>query len=135
MMNVAGADVPPLAPGVKTVIDAVPEAATSDAAIDATSFDALENVVARSAPFHRTVDVDANELPFTVRLNAPLPATTDDGDNDEMTGAELEPDSTVTTGLVAVLVNPPLGKYRNSYVPGVVGMVTVHARVVTPLPT
>jgi hypothetical protein len=42
---------------------------------------------------------------------------------------------TVTAGLVARRVKPPFGKKRNSYCPGVVGTVTVHVRVVTPVPT
>ena len=37
--------------------------------------------------------------------------------------------------LVAVRVNPLTGKNRNSYAPGVCGVVTVHVRVVTPVPT
>jgi hypothetical protein len=42
--------------------------------------------------------------------------------------------ATLTGGLVAARVKPWLGKRRNSYCPGAVG-VTVHVRVVTPAPT
>ena len=42
---------------------------------------------------------------------------------------------TVTVGLVAARVYPLFGNSRNSYVPGVDGMFTVHVRVVTPAPT
>jgi hypothetical protein len=43
--------------------------------------------------------------------------------------------TTVTGTLVAAREYPLFGKRRNSYVPEVVGIVTVHERVVTPLPT
>jgi len=42
---------------------------------------------------------------------------------------------TVTAGLRAVIVKLSFRSSRNSYVPGVVGIVTVHVRVVTPAPT
>lgn len=42
---------------------------------------------------------------------------------------------TVMVGLVAAMVYPLLSKSRNSYVPAVEGMLTVHVRVVTPAPT
>src|SRR5512134_2171070 len=43
--------------------------------------------------------------------------------------------ATVTVGLVAARTYPLFRNRRNSYVPGVVGIVTVHVRVVTPAPT
>ena len=43
--------------------------------------------------------------------------------------------ATVTGGLVAAKVKPLFKKSRNSYCAGVVGMVTVQVRVVTPAPT
>ena len=42
---------------------------------------------------------------------------------------------TVTVGLVAARVDPPPLISRNWYGPGVPGIVTVHVRVVTPVPT
>ena len=43
--------------------------------------------------------------------------------------------ATVTGGLVAARVYPLLGNRRNSYCPGVDGIVTVQVVVVTPSPT
>jgi hypothetical protein len=95
----------------------------------------LTIVVGRSAPFHRTIDEGANPLPFTVNVNSPPPVKVLDGDNDATVGTGFGPCVTVTVGLVAARVNPLFGNSRNSYVPGVVGICTVHVRVVTPPPT
>ena len=74
-------------------------------------------------------------MPFTVSVIAPLPAGSDPGDSDVIAGAGFTAASTVTTGLVAARVYELFGKSRNSYCPGVEGIVTVHVRLVTPVPT
>ena len=131
MENAAGGDVLPL-DGSNTVTCAVPTTARSAAGIEATSLVVLVNVVTRSAPFHRTIDPDVNELPLTVRVKAPPPAGAAAGESELMTGG---PGSTVTAGLVARRVYPLFANNRNSYVPGVAGAFTVQVRVVTPGPT
>ncbi len=52
------------------------------------------------------------------------------------THADLTPDhgETVTVGLFASNVYPLFGNSLNSYVPAVVGIVTVHVKLVTPFP-
>ena len=96
---------------------------------------AFTKVVARLAPFHRTTDDAANELPFTVNVNAGPPIATAPGDSEVAIGAGLSDGSTVTGGLVATRVVVLLTKRRNSYAPAVGGIVTVHVRLVTPVPT
>jgi hypothetical protein len=116
IVNVAGAEVPP-GSGVKTVIDALPVVATSPLAIDAVSCVVLTNVVARAVPFQRTTDEVTKLLPLTVSVKGALPAMADEGDSELMTGVVLPPppaDPTMTVGLVADRVYPPLRKYLNS---------------------
>ena len=96
-VNVAAPDVPPPGGGKKTVTCDVPAVATSAAVIEARSCVALTNVVARSVPFHRTTAADVNPVPFTVNVNAALPATVDAGDSDVTVGT---PGTTLTVGLV-----------------------------------
>ena len=103
--------------------------------IAAVSWVLLTSVVGRGAPFHLTTDEDTNPLPFAVSVNAPVPAATLAGLIDVSDGTGFELNTTVTGGLVAVRVSPLFGKSRNSYVPAVSGVVTVHVRVVTPVPT
>ena len=55
------------------------------------------------------------------------------GESEVAIGAGLSDASTVTGGLVARRALPT--NKRNSYVPGVSGIVTVHVRFVTPAPT
>src|ERR671924_543409 len=79
MVNVRPFDVPP-PDGFITVTVAEPAAATSLAPMLAVSWVALTNVVARAAPFHCTVEPATKFVPFTVSVNAPLPAATLVGD-------------------------------------------------------
>jgi hypothetical protein len=74
-------------------------------------------------------------LPFTVRVKADPPAIAEPGESDVAIGSGLTDASTVTGGLVAASVSSSPINRRNSYVPGVSGIVTVHARSVTPAPT
>ena len=76
-----------------------------------------------------------NLLPFTVSVNAGPPAMAKFGESDVATGVGLTDESTVTKGLFAARMFSPLTNRRNSYVPAVSGIVTVHVRSVTPSPT
>jgi hypothetical protein len=62
-----------------TVIDAVPGAATLAAGTIAVSCVAETNVVVRAEPFHKTVEVELKLVPFTVKVNEPLPAVVELG--------------------------------------------------------
>jgi hypothetical protein len=109
IVNVAAAEVPPDGGGVKTVTNALPAETTSVLAIEAVSCVALTTVVGRSAPFHRTVEVETKLVPLTVSVKPALPAAIDEGESELMAGAVLPIDWTVTVGLVAARVNPPFG--------------------------
>ena len=81
------------------------------------------------------MDVPTNDEPFTVRVNPGLPAAVAAGDSDVIAGGALIDGSTVTGGLVAASVKTLFRSSRNSYWPGVDGIVTVHVRLRTPVPT
>ena len=66
-------------------------------------------------------------------MNAEPPATTLSGERLDATGGGVNARSTVTATLFAFRAS--LTNNLNSYVPGVVGIVTVHVRLVTPVPT
>ena len=76
----------------------------------------------------RTTDDETNPLPLTVQRDAPAPTIIDDGVVDVRTGAGFGPGTTVTAGLVAARVKPPLRNSRNSHAPGVAGIATVQVR-------
>src|SRR5260370_24439891 len=76
MENAAGFDTPPPGPGLATVIVAVLALATSAAEIAAVNCELFTNVVVRGLPFQFTTEAETNPVPFTVRVNAPLPGTT-----------------------------------------------------------
>ena len=67
-------EVPPPGAGVCTVTEAVPAEATSVAVTWAVSCVALTNCVVRAVVPHRTVDALVKFAPFTVSVNAALPA-------------------------------------------------------------
>ena len=134
IVNVTGAESPPPGDGEKTVTCAVPVTATSEARTEARNSVALTKVVVRSAPFQRTTDVDRKPVPVTVNVNAADPAAIEDGVVLVTAGAGLAAAATVTVGLVAARVKPLFGNSRNSYVPGALGIATVHAFVVAPAP-
>src|SRR5262245_673689 len=135
MVKGSAVEVPPPGAGVNTVTWAVPTFATSAAEMAAVRRVAVTNVVGRSAPFQRTIEAAMKLLPSTPSVKAPVPAGARFGVSALSPGAGLRLESTVTVGLVATRVKPLLGNRRNSYVPGAVGIATVHVRVVTPVPT
>src|SRR4051812_23548800 len=59
---------------------------------------ALTNVVVRADPFHLTVELLINPLPFTIRLNPTPPALAEDGERELIDG----------TGLLRTVMVPPL---------------------------
>ena len=65
-VNVLEVDVPPPGVGLRTLTEAVPLAAMSDAATMAVSRVAETNVVVRLDPFQRTVEVGTKPAPSTV---------------------------------------------------------------------
>src|SRR5437867_1269824 len=75
MLKVCGFDVPPPGAGLPTVTCAVPPVAMSVAGMVAVSWVAETNVVARSAPFHRTTEPPMKFVPVTVSVNPGPPAT------------------------------------------------------------
>jgi hypothetical protein len=95
----------------------------------------VTNVVDRFTPFQRTTDEETKPVPFTVSVNGSPPETPDAGESELIVGTGFGGVVTVTAGLVAARVNPLLRNSLNSYVPAVEGIVTVHVRVVTPVPT
>lgn len=62
----------------------------SAAAIDAVNCELLTKVVVFALPFHSIEEPESNPLPFTVNMNAPLPATAEAGDKDTIDGIGLE---------------------------------------------
>jgi hypothetical protein len=134
-VNPDGEESPPPGAGENTVTCAVPAAAKSLPGIEARSCVLLTKVVARSAPFHRTMDAAVNPVPLTVSVSAPLPVKALDGESPLIVGGGVRLASTVIGGLVAARVEPLFRNSRNSYVPAVDGIVTVHVRVVIPAPT
>jgi hypothetical protein len=66
-------------PGVTTVTWAVPGVVMSVAGMAALTRLAETKVVVRSAPFHCTTDPLTNPVPFTVSVNAAVPAVRDVG--------------------------------------------------------
>jgi hypothetical protein len=75
-VRVTAVDVPPPGEGLNTVTEMVPAEAMSLAGIAAVSWVLLLNVVLRFEPFTRTTDPDTKLVPFTVSVNAALPAVT-----------------------------------------------------------
>ena len=80
IVTLAALEVPPPGEGFTTVTCPEPVAATSAVVIAAVSCAALTNVVGRALPFHCTTEPATNPVPFTVRVNAPDPATTLEGE-------------------------------------------------------
>src|SRR5215831_1591781 len=71
---------PPPGPGLDTEIEGKEAEATSPAGIAALSCVLLTKVVVRLEPFHCTTDAGMKLVPFTVKVNAPLPAMTLSGE-------------------------------------------------------
>ena len=118
-MNVCEFDVPPPGPGFTTVIDAVPALAMREVGTAAVSCVEETNVVVREAPFQRTVEVETNLVPFTVRVKPVLPAATQFGLIEVVVGTGL----LIVKVKVALPVPPALVALMVTlYVPAVVGV-------------
>jgi hypothetical protein len=96
MVKVFAREVPPPGVGLLTVTYAVPAVAISEAGIAAVAWVEETTVVVRSAPFHRTFEVETKPVPVTVRVKAGPPAVAEAGKTVLMT----------TTGLLTVKVFP-----------------------------
>ena len=89
IVNVTEFDVPPPGAGFTTVTDAVPTVATFAAGTIAVSWVEETNVVVKGEPFQLTVEageVETKLVPFTVKVNWPLPAMVDVGLIEVMVG-------------------------------------------------
>ena len=104
IVKVSGLEVPPPGEGLNTVTCAVPVAAMSAAVMETRSCVALEKTVVRFDPFHRTVAPETKPVPFTVRLNAAVPATAVDGANEVIVGTGLDVE---IVNVMAFEVPPP----------------------------
>jgi hypothetical protein len=100
--RLAVADAPPPGAGFATEIDKLPAEPISAAAIAAVTCVPLTKVVGRLDPFTCTAEPFTKFEPFTVRVKAPLPATTVAGDKLESDGVGL-----LTVKASDVLVPPP----------------------------
>ncbi len=98
IVNGSAADVPPPGAGFTTVTCAAPATARSAAGIAARSRPGAEYVVVRGEPFHWTTDPATKPDPFTVSVNAELPAGA-------VVGAI---EISIGTGLLACLLLPSL---------------------------
>src|SRR6516165_6788091 len=88
MVKATALEVPPPGAGVETVTLAVPAVATSAVVMAACKAVLETPVVVRGLPFHRTVE-KPKFVPVTVRVKAPLPATTAFGLNEVTAGTGL----------------------------------------------
>jgi hypothetical protein len=85
--SVRALEVPPPGEGVATVICAVPILARSVAGMAARSSWPFTKTVGRAAPFQRITDVAMKSVPFTVRMNADVPACAAVGDSEVSAGS------------------------------------------------
>ena len=83
---------------MKTVILAVPTAAINAAVTEAVNCVALIYVVVSEVPFHLTVEPLMKFVPFTVRVNAGLPAVAVFGESDVAVGTGLLPAAVIVNG-------------------------------------
>jgi hypothetical protein len=103
-------EVPPPGAGLNTATCAVPATAISAAVMAACNCVAFTNVVIRLVPFQLTTDPKTKPVPFTVRVNAVVPAVALVGASELIVG----------TGFAAVIVNaafpdvPPPGAGLNT---------------------
>jgi len=68
-VNVCAFDTPPPGAGLTTVIEELPMLVMSLAGICAVSCVALTNVVGRTEPLNKTVEVETKPVPFTVSVS------------------------------------------------------------------
>jgi len=102
IVRARAAEVPPPGAGFATVIESVPEEATSLAGIAAVSCVLLTKVVVRFAPLARTTEPGMKPLPVSVRVKAALPAETLTGEI-----VESEGDGLLIVSVKAVEAPPP----------------------------
>jgi hypothetical protein len=122
--NVWEFEIPPPGKGFDTVTEMSFAVWTSAAVIAAVNLVALTNVVARALPCHWTTELLTKLVPFTVSVNAPVPALVVVGDIDVIFG----------NGLFTVNVTefdvPPPGAGFVTVTPGVLpGVATSPARI------
>lgn len=84
-------DVPPPGAGFVTVIAGVLTLVTSVAKIAAVNCVAFTNVVTRALPLKFTTELEIKFVPFTVNVNAPLPAAAPVGESELIVGAGFVP--------------------------------------------
>ena len=119
IVNVCAFDVPPPGAGFTTVTGGVPAVATSAAGTIAVSCVEETNVVVREAPFQRTVEVEMNLVPLTVKVKPALPAMVQVGLIEVVVGSGL----LIVNVKVALPVPPELVALMVTlYVPAVVGV-------------
>src|SRR5882724_2114757 len=102
IVRARAAEIPPPGAGFATVIESVPEEATSLAGIAAVSCVLLTKVVVRFAPLARTTEPGMKPLPVSVRVKAALPAETLTGEI-----VESEGDGLLIVSVKAVEAPPP----------------------------
>lgn len=88
-VNVLEVDVPPPGVGLRTLTEAVPLAAMSDAVMTAVSRVAETKVVVRLDPFQRTVEVGTKPAPSTVMTKLPPPTIVELGSMPAIEGTGL----------------------------------------------
>jgi hypothetical protein len=98
-VNVRTADVPPPGAGVNTVTETARAVARSAVLRAMRSCVALTTVVVRVTPFQRTTEVATKLLPFTVSVDAALPAITLAGDRLLSTGVGDDVDAVGRAGI------------------------------------
>jgi hypothetical protein len=101
----SGGDAPP--PEFTTVMGSTPGLATSAALIWAVTVLPLIKVVVRALLFHRTVEFVAKLAPVTVTVKSVAPATTLEGESEQIAGALLEETRKLTAG-EKISVPPPV---------------------------
>lgn len=89
IVNVRAAEVPPPGVGLKTVTNAVPADARFPDGTVAVSEVLEPKVVAKSAPFQRTTELELNPVPVRVIENEPEPATAEFGLSNVSVGTGL----------------------------------------------
>jgi hypothetical protein len=117
-------EVPPPGAGLNTVTWAVPAEAISAALMNTRSCVPLTYVVDRFTPFQLTTDPLINPLPFTVKMNAAVPAMADEGESEviDVAGFEVCPPWT--------LIFPPVAGI-DAPVPSANASTALNAEIVT----
>src|SRR4029077_8943104 len=107
IVKVTELEVPPPGGGLVTVTNAVPALAISAAVIAAVSVVLLTKVVARTEPFHCTVELFTKFVPLTVRVKSVPPAIWLSGEREITVGTRL-----FMVKVSALEVPPPGGGFK-----------------------